>query len=40
MALSAALTAALPALAVHLMTNTALTGATYDIDGGQQLVEA
>ena len=26
------------ALAVHLMTNTALTGATYDIDGGQQLV--
>jgi NAD(P)-dependent dehydrogenase (short-subunit alcohol dehydrogenase family) len=28
------------ALAVHLMTNTALTGATYDIDGGQQLVAA
>ena len=28
------------ALAVHLMTNTALTGATHDIDGGQQLVEA
>jgi len=28
------------ALAVHLMTNTALTGATYDIDGGQQLVGA
>ena len=26
------------ALAVHMMTNTALTGATYDIDGGQQLV--
>src|SRR5947209_3674968 len=26
------------ALAVHLMTNTALTGATYDVDGGQQLV--
>jgi NAD(P)-dependent dehydrogenase (short-subunit alcohol dehydrogenase family) len=25
-------------LAVHLMTNTALTGATYDIDGGQQLL--
>jgi NAD(P)-dependent dehydrogenase (short-subunit alcohol dehydrogenase family) len=25
------------ALAVHLMTNTAVTGATYDIDGGQQL---
>ncbi len=27
------------ALAVHLMTNTAVTGATYDIDGGQQLTE-
>ncbi len=27
------------ALAVHIMTNTALTGATYDVDGGQQLVE-
>jgi NAD(P)-dependent dehydrogenase (short-subunit alcohol dehydrogenase family) len=26
------------ALAVQLMTNTALTGATYDIDGGQQFV--
>jgi NAD(P)-dependent dehydrogenase (short-subunit alcohol dehydrogenase family) len=26
------------ALAVHLMTNTAITGATYDIDGGQQFV--
>jgi NAD(P)-dependent dehydrogenase (short-subunit alcohol dehydrogenase family) len=26
------------ALAVHVMANTALTGATYDIDGGQQLV--
>jgi NAD(P)-dependent dehydrogenase (short-subunit alcohol dehydrogenase family) len=26
------------ALAVHLMANTALTGATYDIDGGQQLL--
>jgi NAD(P)-dependent dehydrogenase (short-subunit alcohol dehydrogenase family) len=26
------------ALAVHVMTNTALTGATYDIDGGQQLI--
>ncbi len=26
------------ALAVHLMTNTALTGAMYDIDGGQQLL--
>jgi NAD(P)-dependent dehydrogenase (short-subunit alcohol dehydrogenase family) len=28
------------ALAVHLMTNTAITGATFDIDGGQQLVVA
>jgi NAD(P)-dependent dehydrogenase (short-subunit alcohol dehydrogenase family) len=28
------------ALAVHIMTNTALTGATYDIDGGQQFVES
>jgi NAD(P)-dependent dehydrogenase (short-subunit alcohol dehydrogenase family) len=28
------------ALAVHIMTNTALTGATYDIDGGQQFVYA
>ena len=28
------------ALAVHLMTNTTLTGATYDIDGGQQFVAA
>jgi NAD(P)-dependent dehydrogenase (short-subunit alcohol dehydrogenase family) len=26
------------ALAVHLMTNTALTGGTYDIDGGEQLL--
>jgi NAD(P)-dependent dehydrogenase (short-subunit alcohol dehydrogenase family) len=26
-------------LAVHLMTNSAVTGATFDIDGGQQLVE-
>ncbi len=26
------------ALAIHLMTNTALTGGTYDIDGGQQLI--
>jgi NAD(P)-dependent dehydrogenase (short-subunit alcohol dehydrogenase family) len=26
------------ALAIHIMINTALTGATYDIDGGQQLV--
>ena len=28
------------ALAIHLMTNTAVTGATFDIDGGQQLVPA
>jgi NAD(P)-dependent dehydrogenase (short-subunit alcohol dehydrogenase family) len=27
------------ALAVHLMANSAVTGATFDIDGGQQLVE-
>ena len=27
------------ALAVHLMINTAITGTTVDIDGGQQLVE-
>lgn len=27
------------ALAVHLMINTALTGATYDVDGGQQLID-
>jgi len=26
------------ALALHIMTDTALTGATYDVDGGQQLV--
>jgi hypothetical protein len=26
------------AIAVRIMTNTALTAATYDIDGGQQLV--
>ena len=26
------------ALAVHLMSNTAVTGVTYDIDGGQQLL--
>ncbi|MCO8277029.1 SDR family oxidoreductase [Actinoplanes sp. TRM 88003] len=25
-------------LVLHLMTNTALTGAVYDVDGGQQLV--
>jgi len=28
--------AGVAALAVHLMANPALTGATYDIDGGQQ----
>jgi len=28
------------ALAVHIMTNTAVTGATFEIDGGQQVVEA
>jgi NAD(P)-dependent dehydrogenase (short-subunit alcohol dehydrogenase family) len=27
------------ALAVHLMTNTAVTGATFDVDGGQRVVE-
>ena len=27
------------ALAIHLMTNSALTGATYDVDGGQQLLK-
>jgi NAD(P)-dependent dehydrogenase (short-subunit alcohol dehydrogenase family) len=26
-------------LAVHLMINTAITGTTVDIDGGQQVVE-
>ena len=26
------------ALAVHNMSNTALTGATYDVDSGQRLV--
>ena len=26
------------ALAIHLMTNAAVTGATFDIDGGQQVV--
>jgi NAD(P)-dependent dehydrogenase (short-subunit alcohol dehydrogenase family) len=26
-------------LAIDLMTNTAVTGATFDIDGGQQLIE-
>jgi NAD(P)-dependent dehydrogenase (short-subunit alcohol dehydrogenase family) len=28
------------ALAIHLMTNSALTGATYDVDGGQQLLRS
>jgi len=27
------------ALAIHLMTNTAVTGATFEIDGGQKVVE-
>jgi NAD(P)-dependent dehydrogenase (short-subunit alcohol dehydrogenase family) len=27
------------ALAVHIMINTALTGGTYDVDGGQKLVQ-
>ena len=27
------------ALAIHLMTNTAVTGATFEVDGGQQVVE-
>ena len=26
------------ALTVHIMSNTALTGATFDIDGGQRLI--
>jgi len=26
------------AVAIHLMTNTAVTGSTYDVDGGQQLI--
>jgi NAD(P)-dependent dehydrogenase (short-subunit alcohol dehydrogenase family) len=28
------------AFAVHLMTNTAVTGATFEIDGGEQLLRA
>src|SRR5690349_16941512 len=32
--------AAIAALAMHLMTNSAITGATVGIDGGQRLVEA
>jgi NAD(P)-dependent dehydrogenase (short-subunit alcohol dehydrogenase family) len=28
------------ALAVHLMINTAITGSTYDVDGGQQFINA
>jgi NAD(P)-dependent dehydrogenase (short-subunit alcohol dehydrogenase family) len=31
--------AAIAALAVHLMTNTAITGATIEVDDGQQLVD-
>ena len=27
------------ALAIHLMTNTAITAETFVIDGGQQLIE-
>ena len=30
---------AVAALAVHVMTNTAVTGATFDIEGGRQLAE-
>ena len=26
------------ALAVHIMTNSALTGATFDVDGGEQVL--
>jgi hypothetical protein len=26
------------ATVLHLMANTAVTGATYDVDGGQQLI--
>jgi len=33
-------TADVAALAVHIMSNTAVTGATYDIDGGQQFVSS
>jgi NAD(P)-dependent dehydrogenase (short-subunit alcohol dehydrogenase family) len=32
--------AGVAALAVHVMANTAITGATYDVDGGQQFVTA
>jgi NAD(P)-dependent dehydrogenase (short-subunit alcohol dehydrogenase family) len=28
------------ALAVHIMTNSALTGATYDVDGGEQVADS
>jgi NAD(P)-dependent dehydrogenase (short-subunit alcohol dehydrogenase family) len=31
-------TADVAAVAIHLMTNTAVTGSTYDVDGGQQLI--
>jgi hypothetical protein len=34
----ALVTADVAALVIHIMTNTAVTGATYDIDGGQHLV--
>ena len=29
----------LAAMAVHVMTNTAVTGATFDVDGGQRLID-
>ena len=35
---AASSSADIAAPAVHLMTNTAITGATLDIDGGQQLI--
>jgi hypothetical protein len=38
-AVGSAALADIAALAVHLMTNTSITGATIDIDGGQQLAE-
>ena len=33
-------TSRVTSLAVHIIVNPALTGATYDIDGGQQFVAA
>jgi len=29
----------LAAMAVHVMTNTAVTGATFAVDGGQRLID-